>query len=51
MSNKDIFMHVSQLGDLYIFDVLLSYIYPRVFVCQDIYDCKYLFYGYKKRVL
>ena len=44
MSNKDIFMHVSQLGDLYIFDVLLSYIYPRVFVCQDIYDCKYLFY-------
>lgn len=44
MSDKDIFMHVSQLGDLYIYDVLLSYIYPRVFVCQDIYDCKYLFY-------
>lgn len=44
MSDKELFMHVDQLGDLYIYDVLISYIYPRVFVCQDVYDCKYLFY-------
>ena len=44
MSDNELFMHVDQLGDLYIYDVLLSYIYPRVFVCRDIYDCKYLFY-------
>lgn len=44
MSDTELFMHVAQLGDLYIYDVLLSYIYPRVFVCQDVYDCKYLFY-------
>jgi hypothetical protein len=43
MSDNELFMHVEQLGDLYIYDVLLSYIYPRVFVCRDIYDCKYLF--------
>lgn len=44
MSDKEVFMHVEQLGDLYMYDVLLSYIYPRVFVCEDIYGCKYLFY-------
>ena len=44
MSNKDIFMHVPQLGDLYIYDVLFAFIYPRAFVCQSEYDCKYLFY-------
>lgn len=44
MRDKELFMNVDQLGDLYIYDVLLSYIYPRVFVCQDVYECKYLFY-------
>lgn len=44
MSDKEVFMHVEQLGDLYMYDVLLSYIYPRIFVCEDVYDCKYLFY-------
>ena len=44
MSDKDIFMKVAEFGELYIYDVLLFYIYPRVFVCQDQYECKYLFY-------
>lgn len=42
--SKDIFMRTDRFGDLYIYDVLLSYIYPRVFVCEDDYDSKYLFY-------
>ncbi|MGN0906859.1 MAG: DUF6575 domain-containing protein [Bullifex sp.] len=44
MNDKDVFMHVNELGDLYLYDVLLTYIYPRVFVCEDLFDCKYLFY-------
>lgn len=44
MSDKEVFMTVTELGDLYLYDVLLAYIYPRVFVCEDIYDSKYLFY-------
>lgn len=44
MKNKKAFLSTSELGDLFIFDVLLTYIYPRVFVCEDIYDTKYLFY-------
>ena len=44
MSDKEIFMQVKELGDLYVYDVLLEYIYPRVFVCEDIFDSKYLFY-------
>lgn len=43
-SHEEVFMHVEQLGDLYMYDILLSYIYPRVFVCEDVYDSKYLFY-------
>jgi len=43
-SNKDVFMYIVQLGELYLYDVLLSYIYPRVFVCEDIFESKYLFY-------
>lgn len=44
MRGKEVFMHIDQLGDLYIYDVLLSYVYPRVFVCLDQYDSRYLFY-------
>lgn len=44
MTNNEIFLSIKDLGDLYIYDVLLSFIYPRVFVCTDKYDCKYLFY-------
>ena len=44
MSDKEVFMQVAELGDLYLYDVLISYIYPRVFVCEDTYDSKYLFY-------
>lgn len=44
MSDKEIFMQVKELGNLYLYDVLLEYIYPRVFICEDIYDSKYLFY-------
>ena len=38
MSDKEVFMQVAELGDLYLYDVLISYIYPRVFVCEDTYD-------------
>jgi|GEM_PF-2552018 len=44
MSEKDVFMRVEELGELYLYDVLLEYIYPRVFVCEDVFDGKYLFY-------
>lgn len=44
MTDNNVFMSVNELGDLYLYDVLLSYIYPRVFVCIDKYDCHYLFY-------
>lgn len=44
MGDKEVFMQVKELGDLYLYDVLLAYIYPRVFVCEDIYNSKYLFY-------
>ena len=44
MSDKEIFMQVPELGALYLYDVLLAYIYPRVFVCEDSFDSKYIFY-------
>lgn len=44
MDNQNIFMHVDELGDLYLYDVLLEFIYPRVFVCEDLFNSKYLFY-------
>ena len=44
MIDNEVFMNVETLGDLYIYDVLLTFIYPRVFVCEDVYSCKYLFY-------
>lgn len=44
MNENEVFMHVDELGDLYLYDVLLSYIYPRVFVCEDYYNCLFLFY-------
>ncbi len=44
MTEKEIFMHVKELGDLYLSDVLLEYIYPRAFICKDVSEDKYLFY-------
>ena len=44
MKNKEVFMQVQELGDLYLCDVLVSYIYPRVFVCEDKYSCKYIYF-------
>ena len=44
MSDKKVFMHGPELGDLYLYDVLLSYIYPRVFICEDSNKDKYIFY-------
>ena len=44
MSNKEVFMQVRELGDLHLCDVLLSYIYPRVFICEGSYNCKYVFW-------
>lgn len=44
MSDKEIFMYVKELGNLYLYDVLLEFIYPRVFVCEDSFNSKFLFY-------
>lgn len=43
MKNR-VFMNIKHIGNLYIFDVLLHYIYPRIFVCEDEFGSKYLFY-------
>ena len=37
-------MYIEEIGNLFLYDVLLSYIYPRVFICEDEFSCKYLFY-------
>ena len=44
MNKETIFMKIDEIGTLTIYDVLLSYIYPRVFVCMDEFECRYLFY-------
>ena len=44
MIDKKVFMQGPELGDLYLYDVLLSYIYPRVFICEDSNKDKYIFY-------
>lgn len=44
IKNDDVFMNIEGIGDLYFFDVLLYYEYPRIFVCEDTYDSKYIFY-------
>ena len=43
MKNHEIFMFLEGIGNVYIYDILIFYIYPRVFVCQDEYEGKYLF--------
>lgn len=42
--SENIFIETELFGNLFIYDVLMSYIYPRIFICQDDYECKYLFY-------
>lgn len=37
------FLQHELLGNLSLFDVLITYDYPRVFVCEDSFGCKYLF--------
>ncbi len=44
MTNKEPFLSTKELGNLYISNVLLTYIYPRAFICVDKYSTKYLFY-------
>ena len=44
MDDNKVFMHGQELGDLYLYDVLLSYIYPRVFICENSFKDKYIFY-------
>lgn len=44
MNDETVLMHGQELGDLYLYDVLLSYIYPRVFICEDSVKDKYIFY-------
>ena len=44
MNVEEVFMQGQELGDLYLYDVLLSYIYPRVFICEDSLKDKYIFY-------
>ena len=43
-NERDIFINVPQIGNLFVIDVLLYYIYPRIFVCDDEYNCRYLFF-------
>lgn len=44
MNVEEVFMQGQELGDLYLYDVLLSYIYPRVFICENSFKDKYIFY-------
>lgn len=44
MNSKDFFASVEGDDDLYIVDVLLSYIYPRIFVCKNDDNDKFLLY-------
>lgn len=44
MNNKDFFASVEGDDNLYIVDVLLSYIYPRIFVCKNDDNDKFLLY-------
>ena len=44
MKEKGVFINIPDIGDLYIYDVLVSYICPISFVCVDDYETKYLFY-------
>lgn len=41
---NDVFIYTEQFKELFLKDILLSYIYPRVFICEDDFECKYLFY-------
>lgn len=41
---KDLFAYIEELGNLYIFDVLLSYIYPRIFICKNDSGDKFILY-------
>ena len=44
MKEKGVFINIPDIGNLYIYDVLVSYICPISFVCVDDYETKYLFY-------
>ena len=44
MKEKEVFINVPDIGDLYIYDVLVSYVCPVSFVCIDEYGTRYLFY-------
>ena len=44
MNNKDFFASVEGDDNLYIVDVLLSYIYPRIFICENDENDKFLLY-------
>ena len=44
MQDNKVFMTTDEFGDLYIIDVLVKYIYPVSFVCQDKFESNYLFY-------
>jgi len=43
INKKDLYLSDDILGNLTIFDVLVTLDYPRVFVCEDDFGCKYLF--------
>lgn len=40
----DVFISIEDIGELYLSAVLVYFEYPRVFVCIDTYDNKYIFY-------
>lgn len=52
INRNKVFISVEQIGDLFLQDVLINYLYPRSFICKDIYDSYYVFYemDYKDRV-
>lgn len=41
---NDIFMSTDKFGDLYLTDILIEYIYPRAFICENNKGESYLFY-------
>lgn len=42
--SNEVYFQTEELGTLFLSDILSFYIYPRIFICEDNKDIKYLFY-------
>jgi hypothetical protein len=42
--SNEVYFQTEELGTLFLSDILSFYIYPRIFICKDNKDIKYLFY-------